>query len=76
MGTITGISLLEIQEPTGLMGRKTRTEEALCLHTDRGNIFLRRSAVEGAGDSWRLLTRRLWNLAKEQGIPFQNGRNE
>jgi hypothetical protein len=76
MGTITSISLLEIQEPTGLFGRKSRNEEALCLHTDRGNIVLRKSAVEGAGDSWRLLTRRLWNLAKEQGIPFRDGRNE
>jgi hypothetical protein len=72
MGSITSISRLEIQEPTGLLGRKTRTEEALCLHTDRGDIFLRKSAVEDAGDSWRLLTSRLWNMAKEQGIPFQD----
>jgi hypothetical protein len=28
--------------------------------------------VEDAGDSWRLLTSRLWNMAKEQGIPFQD----
>lgn len=50
---IQEISLTTVTEHTGFRGRKQTTEEAVCLKTAGGNIYLKKSAVEGAGNSWR-----------------------
>lgn len=73
--SIQEISLTIVTEQTGFRGRKRTTEEAICLKTARGNIYLKKSAVEGAGNSWKLLLRRLENLAAEKQIPFADLRN-
>lgn len=68
--TIHKISLTTVTERTGFRGRRQTAEEAICLKTDGGNIYLKKSAVEGAGNSWQLLVRRLRNLSAEKKIPF------
>ena len=70
--TIQEISLTTVTERTGFRGRKQTTEEAICLKTVGGNIYLKKSAVEGAGNSWQLLVRRLRNLSAEKKIPFSD----
>ena len=72
--SIEEIALTAVSEHTGFRGRKLTTVEALCLKTRGGNIYLKRSAVEGAGNSWQLLCRRLQSLAGEKGIPFSDQR--
>lgn len=72
---IQEISLTTITQRTGFRGRKQTTDEAICLKTAGGSIFLRRSAVEDAGSSWKLLTRRLETLAQEKSIPFSDDRD-
>ena len=69
---IQEISLTTVTEHTGFRGRKQTTEEAVCLKTAGGNIYLKKSAVEGAGNSWQLLVRRLKNLSTEKNIPFSD----
>lgn len=69
---IQEITLTTVTERTGFRGRKQATEEAICLKTAGGNIYLKKSAVEGAGNSWKLLVRRLKNLSAEKNIPFSN----
>lgn len=68
--SIQEISLTTVTERTGFRGRKQITDEAICLKTAQGNIYLKKSAVEGAGNSWQLLLRRLRNLSAEKHIPF------
>lgn len=69
---IEEISLTTITERTGFRGRKQTTEEAVCLKTGGGSIYLKKSAVEGAGNSWALLVRRIQNLALEKKIPLSD----
>ena len=69
---IQEISLTTVTEHTGFRGRNQTTEEAVCLKTAGGNIYLKKSAVEGAGNSWQLLVRRLRNLSAEKQIPFSD----
>ncbi len=73
---IQEISLTTITQRTGFRGRKQKHDEAICLKTGGGSIFLRKSAVEDAGNSWKLLTRRLETLAQEKSIPFTDEREE
>ena len=68
--SIQEISLTTVTEQAGFLGRKQTTEEAICLKTAGGTIYLKKSAVEGAGNSWQLLLRRLRNLSAEKHIPF------
>ena len=71
---ITAIYLDTITERSGILGRKTTEEELLRLMMAGGSVVLRESAVTGAGDSWRLMKRRLWNLSKDHSIPFEDRR--
>ena len=68
--SITAFEIEKTTEQTGFLGRKTVTDELLCLKTAGGNIYLRRSAVERAGDNWDTLKGRVKNLAGEKNIPF------
>lgn len=71
--SITAIEVSQVQEKGGLFGRKTQSEQYLRLDTAGGSVYLRRSAVEGAGDSWSRVKRRIENLAREKSIPFRDG---
>lgn len=68
--SITAFSIQPAEEKAGLFGRKTVPDEILRMETPGGSIYLRKSAVEDAGDSWSRVKRRLRNLAGEKGIPF------
>ena len=70
--SITAIEVLEVREKTGLLGRKIQEDQFLRLKTAGGSVYLRKSAVEGAGDSWARVKRRIENLAREKDIPFQD----
>ena len=72
--SIEEIALTTVSEHTGFRGRKLTTVEALCLKTRGGNIYLKRSAVEGTGVDRRRLCRMLQSLAGEKGIPFSDQR--
>lgn len=71
--SITAIEVLAVQERAGFLGRRTREDQLLRLETAGGSIYLRQSAVEGAGDSWNRIKRRIENLAHEKSIPFRDG---
>lgn len=73
---IQEISLTTITHRTGFRGRKQQTDEAICLKTAGSSIYLRKSAVEDAGNSWKLLTRRLQTMALEKSIPFSDQRED
>lgn len=68
--SITSFHVETIQDRTGFLGRKTTEDELLRMDTAGGSIYLRKSAVERAGDNWEPLKRRMWNLAREKEIPF------
>ncbi len=70
--SITAIEVLEVQETSGLLGRRLQEDQFLRLETSGGSVYLRRSAVENAGDSWKRVKRRIENLAREKEIPFQD----
>lgn len=67
---ITAITVETVTEKTGFMGRKTVEDEILRLEMPRGSVRLRKSTVEGAGDNWLRLKRRLKEEAREKHIPF------
>lgn len=71
--SITAIEVLEVREKAGLLGRRTQEDQFLRLETSGGSVYLRRSAVEDAGDSWKRVKRRIENLAQEKAIPFRDG---
>ena len=72
---ITGVTLTNITEKTGFLGRRIITEEQVCLAASGGSIYLRQHVVEAAGDSWKLFKARLRENAKEYDIPFEDKRN-
>ena len=70
---IQEISLTTVTEHTGFRGRKQTTEENRLSENRRWQFFsVKKSAVEGAGNSWQLLVRRLKNLSTEKNIPFSD----
>lgn len=70
--SITSIEVLKVREKAGLLGRRTQEEQFLCLKTAGGSVYLRKSAVEDAGDSWTRVKRRIENLALEKDIPYRD----
>lgn len=68
--SITAFAVEEIVEKTGFRGKKTVADELLRMETAGGNIYLRKSAVERAGDDWKTLKGRVRNLAAEKDIPY------
>ncbi len=70
--SITSIEVLEVREKSGLLGRRTQEDQFLRLDTAGGSVYLRKSAVEGAGDSWQRVKRRIENLAQEKDIPYRD----
>lgn len=74
--TITGITLLNITEKTGFLGRRIITEEQLRLTTPGGSIYLQQNVLEGTGDSWKLFKARLRENAELHGIPYTDEREQ
>lgn len=72
--TIREIAVTVSTRRSGRIRPRETREETICLKTTGGSIFLRQSAVEGAGSSWALLLRRLKNTAAELQIPFTDTR--
>lgn len=70
--SITAFDVERVQEHTGFFGKRAVEDEMLRMETAGGAIYLRKSAVEAAGDNWKHFKRRLWNLAGEKGIPFED----
>ena len=70
--SITAFDVDRVREQAGFFGKKTIEDEVLRMETAGGAIYLRKSAVEAAGDNWKHFKRRLWNLAGEKGIPFED----
>lgn len=68
--SITAFDVAQIQEQVGFRGKKTVSDELLKMETAGGAIYLRKSAVERAGDDWRVLKGRIRNLAGEKNIPY------
>lgn len=66
---IKEVCLEEFTERTGILGRKTVTEERIRMTLDRGAIYLRESAVSGTGDSWKRVKNSIRLSARQQGIP-------
>lgn len=71
---ITGITLMNITETTGFLGRNVTSQEQVRLITSGGSIYLRQSVVDAAGDNWKLFLSRLRDNAKQHGIPFDDER--
>ena len=71
---ITGITLMNITEITGFLGRNVTSQEQVRLITSGGSIYLRQSVVDAAGDNWKLFLSRLRDNAKQHGIPFDDER--
>lgn len=67
--SIEEIALTTVSEHTGFRGRKLTTVEALCLKTRGGNIYLKRSAVEGAGNSCSSLPQAPISGRQKKGFP-------
>lgn len=72
---ITGITLMNITEKTGILGRKIITEEQVRLMTPGGSIYLRQHVLEDTGDSWKLFQARLRENASQHGIPYEDKRD-
>lgn len=68
--SITAFEIIRIQEQVGFRKKKTVTDELLKLETPGGAIYLRKSALEHAGDDWGRLKGRIRNLAAEKDIPY------
>lgn len=66
----TGISVEKTIEKTGLLGRKTVTDELLRMELPGGSVTLRRSAVIAAGDNYFRLKDKLSEAAQKRGIPW------
>ena len=66
----TGISVEKTIEKTGLLGRKTVTDELLRMELPGGSVTLRRSAVIAAGDNYFRLKNQLSEAAERLGIPW------
>lgn len=71
---ITGITLMNITETTGFLGRNVTSQEQVRLIISGGSIYLRQSVVDATGDNWRLFLSRLRENAKQHGIPFDDER--
>lgn len=68
--SIIAFDVEQTEEKLGFRGKKTLTDEVLRMETAGGSIYLRKSAVERAGDDWSRVKRRIENLAGEKDIPF------
>lgn len=66
----TGITVEKTVEKTGLLGRKTVTDELLRMELPGGSVTLRRSAVIAAGDNYFRLKNQLFEAARRLGIPW------
>ena len=71
---ITSITLMNITETTGFLGRNVTTQEQVRLATDSGNIYLRQRVLEATGDNWKLFNARLRENAQRHGIPYKDER--
>ena len=59
--------------PDGVKVDTTDAElKILRLKTAGGSVYLRKSAVEDAGDSWARVKRRIEHLAREKDIHYQD----
>ena len=67
---ITGFEIRPLREKTGRIGRKTVEDQILRMEVPGGNIYLRKSTLQEAGDNWLRLKRRIARLAEEKDIPF------
>lgn len=65
-----GIIVEKTAEKTGLLGRKTVTDELLRMELPGGSVTLRRSAVIAAGDNYFRLKNQLSEAAAKRGIPW------
>lgn len=70
--TIEHITLRNITERTGFLGKKQELQEQLCLKTPGGHIYLAESTLRNGGDSWKLFKARLQENAQIHGIPFED----
>ncbi len=71
---ITAFTVAKVEEKrAGLLGDRVVEEEVLRMDTPGGCVYLSRSAVERAGDSWTRVKRRLSSQAEEKSIPFWDG---
>jgi hypothetical protein len=68
--SITAITVQDLESPRTL--RRDRPDQVLRLDTAGGSIFLKKSTVDRAGDSWPRVTARLKSLAQQKHIPFQD----
>ena len=68
--SITAFDVERIQETAGRLWKKPLEDEVIRMETAGGAIYLRKSAVENAGDSWERVKRRFSNLSGEKKIPF------
>ena len=67
---ITEIRVEPVAEKSGVLGRKNAQEERLCLKTEGGSIFLRKTTLEAIGDSWDRVKNYFVELSQERGIPY------
>lgn len=70
-GKLTGVRVEKVEDRVGLLGRKTVSDEMLCLGFPGGSVCIRRSAVIGAGDNYFRLKRQLMELAQVRELPWQ-----
>ncbi len=68
--SITAFEITRTREQTGFRKKKTVDDELLKMETPGGAIYLRKSALEHAGDDWTRLKGRIRNLAAEKNIPY------
>jgi hypothetical protein len=68
--SIIAMGVERIAQTEGRRGRRTKEDEVLRMDTPGGSVYLRKSAVEAAGGSWRALKGRYAGFAAEKGIPF------
>ena len=67
----TSIIVEKTMEKTGLLGRRSVTDELLRMQLPQGSVCLRRSAVIAAGDNYFRLKNDLKEAAARKGIPWQ-----
>ena len=70
-GKLTAVRVEKVEDRVGLLGRKTLTDEMLCLSYPGGSVCIRRSAVIGAGDNYFRLKRQVLELAQARGLSWQ-----
>lgn len=68
---LTGVRVEKVEDRIGLLGKKSVSDELLCLEFPGGSVCIRRSAVIGAGDNYFRLKRQVAELAQARGLVWQ-----